>query len=148
MPLSPWVHLTLISLRFSHLLEINFFPAKVHHSQQCREKGENSPSRVGPSWADTTPYFTLSWKTTAIALSHKMPTHFLHSSEKLKGVEHHQKEIALQKRPGAHATKVSKPAVSAGAVGWSISLLAAGPSLGSLREEREGHLHGEQVRFP
>lgn len=66
MPLSPCMDFTLIPLCLSHLLGINFFPAKLHCGQQLRVKGEDSHNRLGPFWADTTPYFTSSWKATAI----------------------------------------------------------------------------------
>jgi len=78
---------------------------------------------------------------------HETPTHFSYSKEKSKWVECHQKEIALQKWPGAHAVKVSKPAASAGALGCPVTLLAAGPSKSSSGEEWWSHLHGEQFRF-
>lgn len=76
---------------------------------------------------------------------HEMPTHSLHSREKSKCVECHQKEITLQKQPGARAARMSKPAMTAGAVGCPIPLLAAGQLQNRSEEGWETLLHGEQV---
>lgn len=78
---------------------------------------------------------------------HEMSTPFSHSREKSKCVECHRKEIALQKRPGAHSARVSKPAARVGFVRCPISLLAAGPAQSSSGKEWESRLHREQVRF-